>query len=90
MTPDLAVNPETVAADGPSRRIDAVRARIAANSRYALADADWRPEPLPSRRGIHLLPDTRSPRPRGPHPGDILYWVACLGGACLLLFSATT
>ncbi|HEV2646291.1 MAG TPA: hypothetical protein VGU46_08010 [Acidobacteriaceae bacterium] len=23
------------------------------------------------------------------HPGDILYWTACLGGACLLLLCAT-
>ena len=37
-----------------------------------------------------LLPETRSPKPFGPHPGDILYWVACLGGACLLLLCATT
>jgi hypothetical protein len=26
---------------------------------------------------------------RGPHPGDILFWVACVGGAGLLLFLAT-
>ena len=28
------------------------------------------------------LPDTRH---GGPHPGDIVYWVACLGGVGLLL-----
>jgi hypothetical protein len=22
---------------------------------------------------------------RGPHPADILYWIACAGGVCLLL-----
>jgi hypothetical protein len=38
--------------------------------------------------GIALVPDTRGPR--RPHPGDILYWVACLGGVCLLLLCATT
>ena len=37
-----------------------------------------------------LLPDTRSGGPRGPHPGDIIYWIACLGGVCLLLLCATT
>ena len=42
------------------------------------------------QRRIHLLADTRSTGPRGPHPGDVLYWVACLGGACLLLLCATT
>ena len=70
--------------------LDALRARVTANSSYALANAEWRPEPVKERRGIHLLPDTRSPKPFGPHPGDILYWVACLGGACLLLLCATT
>ena len=27
---------------------------------------------------------------RATHPGDILYWVACLGGVGLLLLVATT
>jgi hypothetical protein len=35
----------------------------------------------PSNQGFGL-PDTRH---GGPHPGDIVYWVACLGGAGLLL-----
>jgi hypothetical protein len=38
---------------------------------------------------LHPWADSRGGRPRGPHPGDILYWVACLGGVCLLLLSAT-
>jgi hypothetical protein len=38
---------------------------------------------------LYVMADTRGGGPRGPHPGDILYWVACLGGACLLLFAAT-
>ena len=33
------------------------------------------------------LPDTG--RPRRPHPGDIFYWVTCLGGVCLLLLAST-
>lgn len=37
--------------------------------------------------GRHFgLPDTRH---GGPHPGDVVYWVACLGGACLLVLCAT-
>jgi len=40
--------------------------------------------------GIHPAPETASMRRRGPHPGDILYWVACVGGACLLLFFSAT
>jgi hypothetical protein len=64
----------------PRRPIDPVRARVIANSQYTLAE--------PLNRGIHLLP--KAERPRRLHPGDIVYWVACLGGACLLLLSTTT
>jgi hypothetical protein len=28
-------------------------------------------------------------RPRRPHPGDVFYWITCLGGVCLLLLAAT-
>jgi hypothetical protein len=41
-------------------------------------------------RALRTLGETRGTGPRGPHPGDILYWAACLGGACLLLIAATT
>jgi hypothetical protein len=34
------------------------------------------------------LPDTPGSQPRRLHPGDVLYWVACLGGASLLLLCA--
>jgi len=27
--------------------------------------------------------------PRGPHPGDVIYWIACLGAAFLLILAAT-
>lgn len=43
----------------------------------------------PAHRWLPWLAETRGSGPRGPHPGDILYWVACLGGVCLLLLSAT-
>jgi hypothetical protein len=46
-------------------------------------------ESLADPNSLRQLADTRGTGPRGPHPGDILYWVACLGGACLLLFAAT-
>ena len=89
MTTDLAIYPETLPVGSSQSRPDPVRARVTANSSYALANAEWRPEPVQPRRGIHLLPETRNPR-GGWHPGDVLYWVACLGGACLLLLCATT
>jgi hypothetical protein len=74
------------------RSLDPVRARVAftpqlTNDQLLQADAAAHPaEAIPLR----LLPDTRGGGPRGPHPGDVLYWVACLGGACLLILSATT
>jgi hypothetical protein len=43
----------------------------------------------PAADVLHLPPDTRGGGPRGPHPGDVLYWMACVGGACLLLMAAT-
>jgi hypothetical protein len=27
--------------------------------------------------------------PRGPHPGDVIYWIACLTAAFLLILAAT-
>ena len=90
MTSDLAIYPETLPAGSSSSRPDPVRARVTANSSYTLASTEWRSEPVPASRGIHLLPDTRNPKLGGWHPGDVLYWVACLGGACLLLLCATT
>ena len=37
-----------------------------------------------------MLTDTRLGRyVESMHPGDIVYWVAGLGGACLLLIKAT-
>ena len=32
---------------------------------------------------------TKDGGPRGPHPGDVLYWMTCVGAACLLLLAAT-
>jgi hypothetical protein len=40
-------------------------------------------------RKLYRPADTRGGGPRAPHPGDILYWAACLGAACLLLLAAT-
>lgn len=69
---------------------DRVRARVTVppqltNDQVPQADAMARP----ADDLLHLPPDTRGGGPRGPHPGDVLYWVACVGGACLLLMAAT-
>ena len=31
---------------------------------------------------------TKDGGPRGPQPGDVLYWMTCVGAVCLLLLAA--
>lgn len=83
MTADHAACPTILSMPSP---LDPVRARIRATRSQAHEPGDA----AHTNRSLHLLAETRGNGPRGPHPGDILYWVACLGGACLLLLSATT
>ena len=94
MTADPAIHPATFAPLAtPARGFDPVRARVTVNQQLTndqilRADPAYRaPE---AHRGLHLVPDTLGGGPRRPHPGDVLYWVACLGGACLLLIAATS
>jgi hypothetical protein len=68
---------------------DRVRARVTVpqqltNDQVPQADVMARRPP----DVLRLPPDTRGGGPRGPHPGDVLFWVACVGGACLLLMAA--
>jgi hypothetical protein len=95
MTADPVTYPATFAPLPVSNRaIDPVRSRVTVppqltNDQILRAEsASYQAES--ERLGIHLVPDTRGGGPRGPHPGDILYWVACLGGVGLLLIAATT
>lgn len=95
MTADHATYPAAfVPLPVSTRGLDPVRSRVTVqpqltNDQILRAEsATYRAET--ERLGIHLVPDTRGGGPRGPHPGDVLYWVACLGGACLLLIAATT
>jgi hypothetical protein len=96
MTADPAIHPATFAPLAASTRgLDPVRLRVTVNQQLTndqllQADALAHREPEAPHRGLHLVPDTRGGGPRGPHPGDVLYWVACLGGACLLLIAATS
>ena len=85
-------------ANSPTR-LDPVRARVqcealvtnaermqAEEAQRAASEQRQNHAPL----GIDLLTDTRFGRyVNNLHPGDIFYWVACLGGACLLLIKAT-
>jgi hypothetical protein len=72
----------------PASRIDRVRARMEASrmSRNLRRERTLQPVLQATNSRLHLVTDTR----RKTHPGDVLYWVACLGGACLLLLTATT
>ncbi|MDP9049748.1 MAG: hypothetical protein M3O31_03360 [Acidobacteriota bacterium] len=94
MTTSQAAYAAILAMDGPpARRIDRIRARMGANRsvRNLESVSAFRPEEQTQNPRLHLVADTRGTWPaRGPHPGDVLYWVACLGGACLLLLCATT
>jgi hypothetical protein len=56
---------------------DAVKSRVAAA------------HPRTHSEELQSAAVTNSDTKRGTHPGDILYWAACLGGACLLLLCAT-
>ena len=40
-------------------------------------------------RSLYRGDNAQSSGSRIPHPGDILYWAACLGAACLLILAAT-
>ena len=66
--------------------LDPVRARVAASQQLTNDQMIQAVESAPYAADVvHLSRGTQ-----GPHPGDVLYWVMCLGGACLLLIEATT
>jgi hypothetical protein len=93
MTANQTANPTLFVIPGGSpRRPDPVRARVEAPrqlTNFETLQATVAPTPEP-RRSLHLLPGALKAGSRRLHPGDIFYWIACLGGACLLLLSATT
>ena len=92
-TADSATYPALfVIPGGLPRHSDPVKARVAAPrqlTNFEALQASSKPS-VDAHRTLHLLTDTPKVGRRRPHPGDVLYWVACLGGACLLLLSATT
>jgi hypothetical protein len=77
---------------GSPRRPDPVKARVAAPSQVTNFEAlqACTASAAEPHRGLHLLARSASDGRRRLHPGDVLYWAACLGGVCLLLLSATT
>ncbi len=78
-------------------RPDPVRARVHVEpqrTNFEILQADTaRRSPIRELRlgelPNYLPPDTGGPRPRRPHPGDVVYWVTCLCGVGLLLFAGT-
>lgn len=104
MTADMTMTAAPqMPANNPILRMDAARAYDPVRARVrvepvvtnaerlqaveaARAQTSQRRAPL----GVNALRDTRFGRYiENMHPGDIVYWVACLGGACLLLIKAT-
>ncbi|HEX3571869.1 MAG TPA: hypothetical protein VHU44_13695 [Acidobacteriaceae bacterium] len=101
---DFATNLQPTAIDSNRcRRPDAVPSRVAYHhplTEFEKLQAELvqeqQPAPkrrfsLPSETGgtIAFAPEPQTHGRRIPHPGDLVYWVACLGGGCLLLLCAT-
>jgi len=94
-----AATPATLAANSSARPFDPVRARVRCEPLTTNAErlqeveaariaAQPRKPRTPS--GVALLRETRVGRyVQSLHPGDVVYWIAGLGGACLLLIKAT-
>lgn len=97
----LGINPvihtlDPVRTMDSARSFDPVRARVRCQPAITNAErlqAETNAYEVKQRRaplGIAMLTDTRLGRyVESMHPGDIVYWVAGLGGACLLLIKAT-
>lgn len=87
MTANPTAYPEAATPMFPYRQgLDPVRTRVAANQQPTndqLLQAEEAARHVADV--VHL--------PRGtcvPHPGDVLYWVTCVGGVSLLLIVAAT
>jgi len=84
------MNANTATVSDPSTRLRPylVPSRVAYHhpiTNHERMQAELAAEHVEEPKHSFALPDTRH---GGPHPGDVVYWVACLGGACLLLLCA--
>ena len=98
MTTESAACPQMPAPHGAwSRGIHLVSSRIGAlrlpgtvtGAAKAPTATEGPSHAYAAQGNLYMLADTRNTGPRVPHPGDVLFWVVCLGGACLLLLIAT-
>ena len=65
--------------------IDRVRARVAV---FQPLTQNHMPHVIDAARyAVEIVQRPPIHRDRGLHPGDVLYWVTCLGGACLFLIA---
>lgn len=88
------VTPASVIQAAAWSRPDPVRSRVhvepqLTNAEILQADAARQSSGVRFGELPNCPPDTAGPRPRRPHPGDVVYWLTCLGGVCLLLFAGT-
>ncbi|MGP8261091.1 MAG: hypothetical protein ACLQM6_14185 [Acidobacteriaceae bacterium] len=91
MTANPANYPATVTSRVPYHQyLDPVRARVTASHQLTNDQMIQAYEAAHhAADDVHLPPGARGSGPCGPHPGDVLYWITCLGGACLLLIEVT-
>jgi len=88
MTANLTACPATVPSMGAFRQsLDPVRARVAVLQQ--LTNDQMHKTVEVARHAADIVQRPPIHRSSGLHPGDVLYWITCVGGACLLLLTAT-
>jgi hypothetical protein len=82
--------PSRVAYHHPLTEYEKLQAERALEDAQSVGAAPKGRFALPPLVACEDAPQTATTRLlQGRHVGDIVYWVACLGGACLLLLCAT-
>ena len=86
MTANPTANPAAVTPMFPYRQgLDTVRARVTVSQQLTNDQMIQAVETAPYAADVVHLPRIS----RGLHPGDVLYWVTCVGASLLLIVAAT-
>jgi hypothetical protein len=82
--------PSRVAYHHPLTNYERMQAELAQEQAAPAPKRRFRLPPAPqTHESLQAGLDAGNSVARGTHPADLVYWVACLGGACLLLLCAT-